>query len=202
MGFFRRHDETLNERLLREAGLESSEQPFEETPPPEPLDPYAGTYPADTWAGVFARAMARPAEYDEVLSVHAPELTGDRVEFATLPEGDVIVDDEQGNADLSPLADAVEERLEPPYRVVARRREGDLWTVAARRIEVLEFDFAGGDGIELVQSEDGRELRVDGEPWAGEIPELERAAETLGDAYVVQADRLDGDLWEIQASAL
>ena len=35
-----------------------------------------------------------------------------------------------------------------------------------------------------------------------EIPELERAGETLGSDFVVQADRLDGDLWEIRASAL
>ncbi len=45
-------------------------------------------------------------------------------------------------------------------------------------------------------------LIVDGELWRQEIPELERAGETLGTDYFVQADRLDGDLWEIRASAL
>ena len=62
----------------------------------------------------------------------------------------MIVDAEQGDADLSPLADAVEKQLPPPYRVVARRGEGgNNWTVAARGIDVLELHFAGGDQIEL-----------------------------------------------------
>jgi hypothetical protein len=43
---------------------------------------------------------------------------------------------------------------------------------------------------------------VDGKPWKQVIPELERAGETLGSDFVVQADRLDGDFWEIRASAL
>jgi hypothetical protein len=41
--WFRRHDETLNEQLLREAGLDDGQT--EEAPPmpAEPADPYAGT---------------------------------------------------------------------------------------------------------------------------------------------------------------
>jgi len=149
MGLFRRHrDETLNEQLLREAGLDRATdaepaQPDTEPEPPEPVDPYAGTYPADDVWGIWRRAMARPGEYDAVVSVHAPGVPGDAVEFATLPNGDVIVDTEQGDADLSPLADAVEKQLRSPYRVVARRGEDDVWSVAARGIDVLELDFAG-----------------------------------------------------------
>ena len=61
MGFFRRRpEETLNEQELREAGLSSTgDTPHTEerqdsvtASPNEPLDPYAGTYPADEswWA--------------------------------------------------------------------------------------------------------------------------------------------------------
>jgi hypothetical protein len=209
LGLFRRHrDETLNEQLLREAGLDRATdaepaQPDTEPAQPEPVDPYAGTYPADDVWGIWRRAMARPGEYDAVVSVHAPDIPGDAVEFATLPNGDVIVDTEQGDADLSPLADAVEKQLRSPYRVVARRGEDDVWSVAARGIDVLELDFAGGDEIELA-AQDGRiDLRVDGKPWSERIPALEHAGEAAnGEDYVVQAERLDGDLWEVRASPL
>ena len=100
------------------------------------------------------------------------------------------------------FADAVEKQLKPPYRVLARREDDDLWSIAARTIDVVELKFDGGDEIELVENEGTTELRVDGKPWNQEIPELERAGETLGTDFVVQADRLDGDLWEIRASAL
>jgi hypothetical protein len=208
MGFFRRkEDETLNEQLLEEAGLDGADEPEpavpDDVPPLEPPDPYVGTYPADTVFGLWQRAMARPGAYDEVIAVHAPEIPGDTADFATLPNGDVIVDSEQGDADLSPLADAVEQKLHPPYRVVARRGDGDLWSVAARGIDVLELDFAGGDEIELASVDGEIDLKVDGEAWNGRIPELEQAGEAAkGEDYVVQAERLDGDLWEVRASPL
>jgi hypothetical protein len=218
MGIFRRRkEETLNEQMLREAGLSTALDSPElqdsqdsvtasTSDPPEPLDPYAGSYPADASGGIVPasldRAMARPAVWDLVTTVTAPGIAGDRVEFATLPAGDMIVDTETGDADLSPLADAVEKQLKPPYRVLARREDDDLWSIAARTIDVVELTFDGGDEIELVENEGSTELRVDGKPWNQEIPELERAGETLGTDFVVQADRLDGDLWEIRVSAL
>jgi hypothetical protein len=67
---------------------------------------------------------------------------------------------------------------------------------------VLKLAFAGGDGIELVRNEGKEDIRVDGEPWTGEIPGLEGVGEALGEDFVVHADRLDGDLWEVQASPL
>jgi hypothetical protein len=218
MAFFRRKpDETLNEQMLREAGLDSDgdaaateehgAEPAEDADPPDPIDPLAGSYPADPafvgqWPDYLGRAMARPAVWDLVTSVTAPGIAGDQVEFATLASGDMIVDTETGEGDLSPLADAVEKELAPPYRVLGRRQEDDVWGIAARTIDVVELKFDGGDEIELVENEGVTDLRVDGKPWKQVIPELERAGETLGSDFVVQADRLDGDFWEIRASAL
>jgi len=203
MGIFRRRkEETLNEQLLREAGIAEEPEPAEETAPPEPFDAYAGTYPAEHWRGTVTRAMARPGVWDLVTTVHAPGIAGDTVEFATLPSGDVIVDTETGDADLSPFADEVEKHLKPPYRVLARREDDDLWSLAARAIDVAELKLASGDEIELVENEGRTELRIDGEASNEVIPELEHAGEALGSDFVVQADRLDGDLWEIRASAL
>jgi len=174
--------------------------------PPDPFDPLAGTYSAQPafgrWPAYLSGAMARPAVWDLVTSVTAPGIAGDEVQFVTLPEGDMIVDTETGDGDLSPIADAVEKQLKPPYRVLGRREDNDVWGVAARAIDVVELHFEGGDEIELVENEGSTELRVDGELRHEPIPELERAGETLGSDFVVQADRLDGDLWEIRVSAL
>jgi hypothetical protein len=220
--FRRRREETLNEQMLREAGIDdedgdtpssenrpdsvtaSSNEPEQagETCPPEPFDPYAGTYAADHWFGTLTRAMARPGVWDLITTVHAPGIAGDTVEFATVPAGDMIIDTETGDADLSPFADEVEKQLKPPYRALARREEDDLWSLAARTIDVVELELAKGDEIELVENEGSTELRIDGEASEQAIPELERAGEALGSDFVVQADRLDGDLWEIRVSAL
>jgi hypothetical protein len=214
MGIFRRRkEETLNEQMLREAGIaEDGDTPEPDAPvepdapeelvTPEGFDPYAGTYPAEQWLGTLTRAMARPGVWDLMTTVHAPGVAGDTVEFATVPAGDMIIDTETGDADLSPFADEVEKHLKPPYRVLARREDEDLWSLAARVIDVVELKVDQGDEIELVENEGNTELRIDGEPSQQAIPELEHAGEALGSDFVVQADRLDGDLWEIRASAL
>ena len=211
MGIFRRHknDETLNEQALADAGLDTPEnvEPAAVEPDPyegeplEPVDPYAGDPPEleDLWL----RAMARPGEYDTVVTVHAPAIPGESVAFATLPSGELIVDSEQGDADLSPFAEAVEEHLAARYRVMGRRHEDDVWSVAGRGNAVLELDFAGGDQIELASVDGQIELKVDGETRDERIPALEEAGEAAeGSDWVVQAERLGGNLWEFRASPL
>jgi len=210
MGFLRRRkDETLNEMLLREAGLGESpgtppaQPPSEPASPPAPADPYVGTYPADPPSGSWLRAMARPSSADAMVVVRAPLLAGDEVDFVTLPGGDVIVDAEEGDADLSPLADALEATLSAPYRAHAQRQRGDLWGVAATRIDVRSFSCDAGDEIELVRLGGRLKLTVDGASSSLRIPELERAGEEQpGEDYTVNAERIDGDFWEIRAAAL
>jgi hypothetical protein len=119
-------------------------------------------------------------------------VAGDQAEFTTLPNGDVIVEREKGDGDLSPLADAIEKKLDPPYRAVAARQDGDLWGVGAKRIHKVEL--SENDGI--------RELRVDGDPSDAEIPELVQLGEQVGTNYCVEGKRIDGDFWEVRVSAL
>ena len=57
-----------------------------------------------------------------------------------------------------------------------------------------------GDEAELVVTREGRTLHVDGRPTFGSAPALERVGEGQGPEYVVRASRLDGDLWEVEAS--
>jgi hypothetical protein len=112
-----------------------------------------------------------------------------------------LVDEDEPADTLGPLADAIEQTIEPPYRAEAVRQGDDVWAVAAHRVEVAEFE-ADGDEIELVVNQDGRSLTVDGARTFGSVPELEDLGSRDGDAYVVRAKRLDGDLWEVISSAL
>ncbi len=74
---------------------------------------------------------------------------------------------------LTPLADAIEVTLNPPYRAEAVRQDDGVWAVAASRITVREFPEAEDDELELVE-----------------------------DGNVVIGRRLDGDLFEIDVTPL
>jgi hypothetical protein len=197
VGLFRRRDETYNEQMLREAGLLESQQQD------EPVSPELEE------AATLRLESGRPTdrgldkEWDAVVTATAPGLEGDQVEFTTLPEGDIIVGEEQGNANLSDLADAVEEQLQPPYRAVAARQDGDLWGVGAKRIEVAKIPFLEADTLELSRKDSWVEFRVDGEASDAAVPrELEQLGDRAGGDFFVKAERIDGDSWEVRVSAL
>ena len=198
MGLFRRRQESLNEKLLREAGLDPPQTLGEPQPPPPAPGPPVSVLAA---AGVPDGSRVSPREWDATAVVRAPDLAGERVEFTTLPDGDVIVGEEAGDTDLSPLADAVERHIDPPYRAVAVRQEGDLWAVGAKRVAAALIPFPAGEKLELSWNGSDAELRVDGEPSDAAIPpELAELGEAAGAAYFVEALRIDGDLWEVRAT--
>jgi hypothetical protein len=199
VGLFRRRHETLNEQLLREAGLDPA-QALGDTQPPKPSP--EPTPSVLSIVGVPDGSRVSPREWDAATVVEAPELEGNRAEFTTLPNGDVIVEREKGDGDLSPLADAIEKKVKPPYRAVAARQDGDLWGVGAKRIQVAKFELPDGDKVELSENDGVRELRVDGDPSDAEIPELAQLGEQVGANYCVEGKRIDGDFWEVRASAL
>lgn len=185
MGLFRR--ERLHERLAREGGLADDEVRPEDTRP--------------RWGEVGIHGIARPREWDVVVTAEAPEVEGDRVDFVALPDGSLIVEEEQGDVALEPLAAAVEEQVAPPYRATGARQTAALWAVSARRIQVASFE-ADGERLELTQTPDGKTLRVDRMPAFGSVPALERVGEAAGSSYVVEAQRLDDDLWEVKVAPL
>ena len=199
MGFFRRRRETLNEQLLREAGLDQQSLGQAVSEPDElQYDPQ----PPIDW-GVLTGVPVGRDEFDACVTTRAPGLAGDRVEFTTIPNGDVIVSEETGNADVSPLADAVERHVSPPYRAVATRQDGDLWAVGAKQIEVAQIPFPDGEKLELSRNGEDEELRVDGKPSDAAVPpKLQRLGEAAGDNFFVEAERVDRDLWEFGITAL
>ena len=192
---FRR--EPIHKRLAREGRLETEPGPVREAAPaPEP-EPDPGSRSGLT--GVDG--VPRPRRWDAVAPAQAPGLTGNEVHFVALPNGDLVVDEDQPENTLAPLAEAIEQTLRPPYRAEAIRRDGESWGVAARRIDVEVFE-AAGDELEVVANNEGRTLVVDGERAFGGVPELERVGERQGITYVVRARRLEGTFWEVEAHPL
>ena len=174
---FHRRDETLNEKLLREAGYSTEGVPID------------------------AAASAESAEPDGdevVFTLDAPELTGSSYEIVTLPDASVLVDEDA--PDVSDVAEAVEQDLDPPYRATAVRQGDGYWLVTARPIEVELLSLAG-DEIELSSADGATSYTVDGQGAdLSRIPaQLTARGEREGDDYVVRATRLDGDLWEVEA---
>jgi hypothetical protein len=150
--------------------------------------------PRPPWDAAGIHGLQRLREWDAVLTVEAPGLEGERARFVALSPDVLLV--EEGPDDVESLAVAIEGRIAPPYRAEAVRREGDLWAVAARSIEVVELPGVAGSEIELTSYGDERTLVVDGERASGTIAALERPEQ------VVRARRLDGEKWEVVANKL
>jgi hypothetical protein len=189
--------ETYNEQMLREAGLD---RVVFNTPQPQP-QPEAEARPEPVPAPATDRSP-EPSDWEVVATVSAP-IHGHRVDFTTLPDGDLIVTDGNNDDDFSSLADAIEEHVSPPYQAIATRGDGDVWRISAKRLEVAQFAFPGANALELAQAGGVLELDVDGEPSDVAPPvELQRLGEHAGTDYSVQAQRIDGDYWEIKVSPL
>lgn len=144
----------------------------------------------------------RPKRWDVVVTAAAPLLTAEAVHFVALPGGSLVVEEHVPNGSLDPLAAALEQQLRPPYRAEGVRRDA-LWAVAANAIEVLELgEDVGGESLELASRGGERHLTVDGAPSISALPALEGYAQARHADYVVRADRIDGDLWEVRVSPL
>ena len=182
MGLFRR-SKPLHERLAEEGGLVE----------PAPRRP--------AFTGVIGETgihgVPRERQYDAVVTTDAPDVEGAAVRFVGLEDGSLLVED--GEGDLTPLADAIEQEVKRPYRADAVRRSETTWAVAARKLQVIQLPEPGGDEVELAIRGDERTLIVDGNRAFGTLPELEALAS--GDA-VIRAARLDGTLWEVRVDAL
>jgi hypothetical protein len=180
LGWFKR--KPLHERLAEEGGLVE--------PPTRPI--FTGVIPETGIHGV-----PRQREYDAVVTAEAPDVEGSTARFVGLEDGSLLI--EEGDGDLTPLAEAIEREVVAPYRATAIRRGDTQWAVAAHGLRVVELPEPGGDEVELVIRGDERTLVVDGNRSFGTLPELEKLADQDS---VVRAARLDGALWEIRVDPL
>lgn len=184
----------LHERLAEAGGVELATQTPSGAAPPG----WFGEQRGD--AGIHG--VARPRRWDTVATVEAPRLRGAEVHFVALRDGVLVVEEDESDEALTVLATAVEQAVDPPYRAEAVRRDGDLWSVAARTIRVVEVDRLDADEAELTSVAGMRRLVVDGTPTLRSARALEAIGESEGRDYVVRARRLDGDLWEVDAAPL
>jgi len=190
-----RRQETLNRQLMREAGLLPEQQEAQIG-----TAPVAAPEPQDSLAGIHGRH--RPREADAFVTADAPDIEGDTVQFVTLPDGSLLVEN-GGDIPLDPLASAVESELRPPYRARAVRQSESLWAIEATRLEVVSLPEApGGDVLDVTRTDEGTTTSVDGQRIFGTIPALEALGEQQGRDFAVHAERLDGDLWEVRAAPL
>ena len=136
------------------------------------------------------------------MTASAPALHGDAVHFVVLDDGLLVVDEDQPDDALTPLADALEVRLAPPYRAEGVRRGGSLWGVAGRRITLVREPGLEGEEAELVVAEAGRTLTIDGVQHVARAPALESAGAAEAGEFVVRATRLDEDVWEVEVTPL
>jgi len=189
LGFFRR-ERPIHEQLAREAGLDFPRD-VSELSPREPIDP---RHPF--WQVVGIHGIPREREWDAVGSAEAPGLPGDEVEFVELPDGSLVVDEDVPDGTLAPLADALS--VPAPYHAFGLRQDADIWSVAAKRVQVLEVpEEIDGEELQLVVTDETRSLLVDEQPSSVSIPTLEAfAAEQFG-SFVLHASRLDDLLWEV-----
>jgi hypothetical protein len=180
VGLFRR--KPLHVRLAEEGGLVER--------PTVPL--FTGVIPETGIHGI-----PRERQYDAVATTAAPDAEGASARFVGLEDGSLLI--EEGGGDLTPLADAIEQEIDRPYRANAVRRGETQWAIAAHRLRVVQLPEPGGDEVELVLRGEEKTLAVDGNRSFGTMPELEQLAE--GDA-VIRAARLDGTLWEVRVDPL
>lgn len=111
---------------------------------------------------------------------------------------------EQGEPEAIPcLEGALEDLIDPPYRAVGFRREGDVWAVGAVRIEVADLPAdQEGEEIVLTLTNGEAELLVDGRPSVTGVDVLTRLAAGRHESYVLRANRLEGTIWEVTVDPL
>lgn len=107
-------------------------------------------------------ASSRPREWDSFVSTGAPDLTGDTLRFFALENGSLVILEDVADEAVSPLAEALHRRIQPPYRAAAARTDGDVWCAIAESVELIESPEIAGDEFELTDFEGRHELRVDG----------------------------------------
>ena len=142
--------------------------------------------------------IPREREWDAVASAQAPDLPGEKLEYVALADGTLVVDEDVPDESLSPLADALEGQISPPYHGYAFWQQDDVWAVAAKRVQVVEVpEDVQGDEVELAVNDGARSTVVDGEESETEIPSLETFASQQFGSFVLRASRLDDLLWEV-----
>ena len=153
------------------------------------------------WMETGIHGVPRQRQWDAVVTVEVEGIEGDAVHFVALPDDILLVDED---VDAEPLAAALDDAAQPPYRAEAVRRGETQWAVGIRRIEVVDLGDDAPDGEELTLTV--REGETGSSSTAAQGSARSRrssgSAQARSTNYVVQGHRLDGTLWEIRVTPL
>jgi hypothetical protein len=137
-----------------------------------------------------------------VVSLLAPDIAGDYAVFVVLPERLIIVEEQEGDSDLGVLADAVESRLEAPYRARALRVDERRFVVVASEIETIELPGLAGEELVVFALPDGQRTAVlDGETHELSQPELEPILEESVPC-LLRLENIDESVWNLNVDLL
>ena len=137
-----------------------------------------------------------------VVSLLAPGVAGDYAVFVALPERLLIVEEQEGDGDLGVLADAVENRLEAPYRARALRVDERRFVVVAGQIETVELPGLDGEELVVFALPDGqRTVVLDGASYRLASPEVESILEESAPC-LLRLENVDESVWEISLELL
>jgi hypothetical protein len=203
LGFFRR-EKPIHEQLAAEAGLDIDGLDDELAAGAAEHEPEQGSLikmlpgPSALSELLSVHGIPREREWDAVASAEAPDLPGEELDYVALEDGTLVVDEDIPDGALSPLADALAGQVRAPYHGYAFWQQGDIWAVAAKRVQVVEVpEEVPGDEVEMAVNDGARSLIVDGEESRAEIPSLEAFAGQQFGSFVLHASRLDDVLWEV-----
>lgn len=137
-----------------------------------------------------------------VVSLLASDVAGDYAVFVALPERLIIVEEQEGDSDLGVLADAVEKRLQAPYRARALRVEGQRFVVVASEIETVELPGLDGEELVVFALPDGQRTAVlDGVRYELASPEAESILEESAPC-LLRLENVDESVWEVSVDLL
>jgi hypothetical protein len=131
------------------------------------------------------------------------ELAGEAFAFVTLEDGSLIIEDQQGDETLEPVATVVERRVERPYRARGFRIDASRWLVVAEPLDLYDFGTFAGEDVTLVAVGGERRLIVDDalRPVADIPDELASEADDA-DPCVISASHVDEQWWELTVEEL
>ena len=137
-----------------------------------------------------------------VISLSAPNIEGDYAVFVSLPDGLLIVEEYEGESDLTVFADAIERRLAVPYRAQAVRANESRFIVVASEILTVELPGLDGEELIVVVAPDGERCAVlDGVRIELDRPELDEVIDESAPC-LLRVVNVDEAVWEIKAEIL
>ncbi|MDW8338710.1 MAG: hypothetical protein RMM28_06190 [Thermoleophilia bacterium] len=145
--------------------------------------------------------VPRGRTWDAVGAARCPELVGDEVSFVVLDDGTIVVADDLPDESLVPLAEALERTLSPPYRAVAIRSEGTVWTAVGERVRIVELPGVDASEVDATYLGGARELVLDGVRGERDLPALDAIAGEQGDV-ALHAERIEGDVYAVDVYPL